>query len=99
MVKNALIMLIFGVSNSFGESISLIKYEQNQSIFEILAIDNFAIFKKQLPHFFQWLIYLKKGPKVFGNDRQWDPFWSVMSNLQSSLESLSKAILSIIRTD
>ena len=51
MVKNALIVLILGVSNSFGESISLIKYEQNQSIFEILGIDNFAICKNHLPNF------------------------------------------------
>ena len=51
MVKNAPIMLIFGVSNSFGESISHVKYEQNRSIFEILGIDNFAICKNPLPNF------------------------------------------------
>ena len=51
MAENALIMLIFGASNFFGESISLVKYEQNQSIFEILGSDNFAICKKHLPNF------------------------------------------------
>ena len=51
MVKNAPIMLIIGVSNSFGESISHVKYEQNRSIFEILGIDNFAICKNHLPNF------------------------------------------------
>ena len=51
MAKNALIMLIFGVSNSFGESISHVKYEENRSIFEILGIANFAICKIQRPNF------------------------------------------------
>ena len=48
MVKNAPITLTFGVSNSFGKSITHVKYEQNQSIFEILGIDNFAICKVSL---------------------------------------------------
>ena len=51
MVKNALIMLIFDVRNSFGESISHVKYEQNRFIFEILGSDNFAICKNHLPNF------------------------------------------------
>ena len=34
MVKNAPILLIFGVSNSFGELIFHTKYEQNRSIFD-----------------------------------------------------------------
>ena len=33
-VKNALILLIFGVMNSFSVSLLHIKYEQNRSIFD-----------------------------------------------------------------
>ena len=52
MFKNDSIKLIFGVSKFFGELISVVKYEQNRSIFEILDIDNFAICKIHLPNFF-----------------------------------------------
>ena len=51
MVENALIMLTFGLINSFGESITQVKYEQNW-IFDILGIDNFAIMEKPPPKFF-----------------------------------------------
>ena len=51
MVKNDPVMMIFGVSNSLGELIPVVKYEQNQIIFEILDIDNFAICKIQQPNF------------------------------------------------
>ena len=51
MVKNDPVMMVFGVSNSFGELISVVKYEQNRIIFEILDIDNFAICKIQQPNF------------------------------------------------
>ena len=34
MVKNALILLIFGVSKYFDETVLHVKYEQNQSIFD-----------------------------------------------------------------
>ena len=89
VVQNSPILLFLDMSNSLGELISHIKYEQNLCIFEILCIDNFAICKIQCPIFLyihiQCLIYLKNGPKFLGSDGHWDPFLTGTSNFKSSL--------------